>query len=73
MYDVRCGTCQGRGRVPCEVCITRGKLKVYLKLTVTWKNHRDEEVVERTDLPDYLIKNAGGVVAVQDTQPRVRV
>lgn len=70
--DVRCGTCQGRGRVPCDVCLTRGQLKVYLKLTVSWKTHRDEEVVERTDLPDELIKNASGVIAVQDQQLRVR-
>ncbi|CAI8044249.1 Protein SSUH2 homolog, partial [Geodia barretti] len=68
---VTCGTCQGRGRVPCDVCLTRGKLKVYLKLTVSWKTHRDEEVVERTDLPDELIKNASGVIAVQDQQLRV--
>ena len=74
-YDVigciRCGRCGGRGSVECEVCFTRGQLKRYLKLTVTWTNHKDDEVVERTSLPDELIKTAQGVTAVQDQQPIV--
>ena len=70
-YFIRCHNCGGRGRVPCEVCLTRGKLKHYLKLTVAWKVHTDEEVVERTALPDELIKTAEGVTAMQDQQPRV--
>lgn len=57
--------------MPCDICLTRGQLKVYLRLTVTWKTHKDEEVVERTALPDELITKAQGVVAVQDQQPRV--
>ena len=66
-----CGKCQGRGRIPCEVCLSRGQLKCYIKLTVSWKTHRDEEIVERTALPDELIKTAEGVVVMQDQQIRV--
>lgn len=72
-YIISCGTCSGRGQLPCEVCLSRGQLKCYIKLTVSWKTHRDEEIVERTDLPDELIKTAEGVVALQDQQIRVSV
>ena len=55
------------------MCLSRGQLKCYIKLTVSWKTHRDEEIIERTALPDELIKMAEGVVVVQDQQTRVRV
>lgn len=67
-----CVTCQGRGRIPCEVCLTRGQLKVYIKLTVSWQTHKGDKVVERTALPDELIKTAEGVLVCQDQQLRVR-
>ena len=67
-----CGTCQGHGRIPCSVCLSRGQLKCYIKLTVSWKTHRADEVVERTALPDELIKTAEGVVVMEDQQLRVR-
>ena len=66
-----CSTCHGRGQTPCEICLSRGQLKCYIKLTVSWKTYKDEEIVERTALPDELIKTAGGVVVLQDQQVRV--
>ena len=66
-----CATCQGRGRVPCQLCLVRGRLKCYIKLTVSWRTHGDEQVIERSSLPDGLIRGAQGVVAMQDQQPRV--
>ena len=67
-----CGTCQGRGQVPCEVCLARGQLKWYIRLTVSWKTHKSEEIIERTALPDELVKTAQGAIVVQEQQTRVR-
>lgn len=39
---------------------------------MSWKTHRAEEVVERTPLPDELIKTAEGMLMCQDQQFRVR-
>jgi len=34
-------------------------------------NHVEDHVVERTDLPDHLVKSVTGQVAFTETQPRV--
>lgn len=67
----RCWTCQGSGRTKCTICNAKGQLKCYIKLTVSWKNHKVDHIVERTALPDHLIRGAQGKLAFQDTQPRV--
>ena len=72
MYS-RCWTCDGCGRIECSVCEAKCKLKWYIKLTVTWKTHKTDHIVERTALPDHLIRAAEGKVAFQDQQHRVRV
>ena len=54
------------------MCHARGQLKCYIKLTVTWKNTKADHVVERTALPDHLIREAQGKLAFEDKQPRVR-
>jgi len=46
-------------------------LKCYIKLTVTWKNHKGDKVVERTSLPDHLIQEVTGQQAFAEEQPRV--
>ena len=55
----------------CQLCHTRGQLKCYIKLTVTWKTHKNDHVVERTALPDELIRGAQGQEAFKDQRPRV--
>ena len=55
----------------CEVCNTHGQLKCYIKLTVTWTTHKNDHVVERTALPDQLIRGAQGQQAFRDQRPRV--
>ncbi|XP_064399317.1 protein SSUH2 homolog [Halichondria panicea] len=67
----RCWTCNGFGRIECSVCRAKCQLKWYIKLTVTWKTHKADHIVERTALPDHLIRAAEGKVAFQDQQPRV--
>lgn len=54
------------------MCHARGQLKCYIKLTVTWKTTKADHVVERTALPDHLIREAQGKLAFEDKQPRVR-
>lgn len=36
------------------------------------KNNLGHHIVEKTDLPDELIKDVAGTLGFQDTQPRVR-
>ncbi len=71
VYMYRCWTCNGFGRIECSVCRAKCQLKWYIKLTVTWKTHKADHIVERTALPDHLIRAAEGKVAFQDQQPRV--
>ena len=56
----------------CTTCQGRCNLKCYIKLTVSWINHKADHVVERTALPDHLICGAEGKIAFQDQHPRVR-
>ena len=55
----------------CQVCDTQGQLKCYIKLTVTWTTHKNDHIVERTALPDQLIRGAQGQQAFSDQRPRV--
>ena len=74
MYFVhfcRCYTCGGSGLLECEVCDTNGQLKCFIKLTVTWTTHKNDHVVERTALPDQLIRGAQGQQAFSDQRQRV--
>jgi hypothetical protein len=68
---VRCGTCHGRGEVTCGTCDGARNLLHFLRLTVAWRNKVDEQVLERTDLPDKLVRNATGVVALQEQEARL--
>lgn len=67
----RCYTCNGFGQVECTVCRTHGNLKCYIKLTIQWTNHTKDHIVERTALPDQLIREVSGQVAFEEQQPRV--
>ncbi|XP_041347179.1 protein SSUH2 homolog isoform X2 [Gigantopelta aegis] len=67
----RCYTCDGFGQVTCNICQGRANLKCYIKLTVTWTNHADDHVVERTALPDELIRGVSGQVSFEESQIKV--
>eukprot|EP00128_Syssomonas_multiformis_P004748 Colp12_sorted_trinity150504_noHs@9960 len=71
MGHVRCVRCSGCGKVTCPTCSGTGSLKFYIKLTVQYTNQTSDHVTERTDLPDNLIKNAGGTIIFQETYPLV--
>ena len=81
-FDDRCPFCHGSGSTNCEVCHTRGmvvcplcrgfrNLKCFILLKVKWHTQVDHHVVEKTALPDDLIKQAEGQVAFEETMPRV--
>ncbi|XP_071476024.1 protein SSUH2 homolog isoform X1 [Diadema antillarum] len=67
----RCFTCHGHGQITCTTCSGRANLKFYIQLTVDWTNHMNDSIVERTALPDELIRDVTGQVAFKEEQPRV--
>ncbi|KAG1671927.1 Protein SSUH2 [Nymphon striatum] len=67
----KCNRCNGHGDICCHICESTGELKCFLSMTVTWSVHLDDHVVERTALPDRLIKTVSGQVALEEEQPRV--
>ncbi|KAL5015046.1 hypothetical protein ScPMuIL_009316 [Solemya velum] len=67
----QCYTCHGNGMVTCTTCQGTTQLKWYIKLTVQWTNHIIDHIVERTTLPDHLIRNVTGQVAFEESQLRV--
>lgn len=67
----RCTTCHGFGMITCNCCQGHCQLKCYIKLTILWTNHVQDHIVERTALPDHLIRNVQGHIAFQEQQHRV--
>ncbi|KAL4227078.1 hypothetical protein ACF0H5_015052 [Mactra antiquata] len=67
----RCMTCHGMGMITCVCCQGYCSLKCFIKLTITWTNHLQDHIVERTALPDHLVRNVQGQVAFQEQQFRV--
>lgn len=68
---VRCSFCFGTGCITCRTCKGFCRLKCYLALTVTWKVNMKDHIVERTALPDHLIRGATGGTAFEEQMPRV--
>ncbi|BFZ08343.1 hypothetical protein BsWGS_11382 [Bradybaena similaris] len=66
-----CTFCGGTGQVMCSKCQGRGNLRWFILLTVQWTNHLDDHIVERTALPDELIRTVSGLTAFEETSPRV--
>ncbi|XP_030853629.1 protein SSUH2 homolog isoform X1 [Strongylocentrotus purpuratus] len=67
----RCFTCHGHGQITCCTCKGRGSLKFFIQLTVNWINHMNDNIVERTALPDELIRNVTGQVAFKEENARI--
>ncbi|CAL1537493.1 unnamed protein product [Lymnaea stagnalis] len=66
-----CFTCNGSGRIECRKCKGRANLRWFIQLTINWTNHLEDHIVERTALPDELIRSVSGEVAFEETSPRV--
>lgn len=67
----RCSKCNGTGQIKCKTCDCKGSLKCYVKLTATWKNHKDDFIVEHSNMPDELIRDVTGDIAFEEQYPRV--
>eukprot|EP00057_Strongylocentrotus_purpuratus_P027524 XP_011681998.1 PREDICTED: protein SSUH2 homolog isoform X2 [Strongylocentrotus purpuratus] len=67
----RCSRCSGTGRIVCITCNANGQLKCYIRLTVEWKNHVEDHIVERTNLPDELVRGVSGEQVFQEEHPKV--
>nr|XP_022287873.1 protein SSUH2 homolog isoform X1 [Crassostrea virginica]XP_022287874.1 protein SSUH2 homolog isoform X2 [Crassostrea virginica]XP_022287875.1 protein SSUH2 homolog isoform X2 [Crassostrea virginica] len=68
---VRCSNCSGSGKVTCPSCKGCRHLKWFIKLTIDWKNNVADHVVQKTQLPAFLISQSTGTLGFQDMQPRV--
>ncbi|KAL8611295.1 hypothetical protein ACOMHN_013726 [Nucella lapillus] len=68
---VKCITCGGDGRVTCHVCDGYWKLRHYIELKVKYKDHKDDYILEQTDMPDELIRDVGGKPVFEQVLPRV--
>ncbi|KAK3103748.1 hypothetical protein FSP39_021609 [Pinctada imbricata] len=66
-----CDRCGGDGRITCEQCDGYKSIKTYIELTVTFTNHVGEHIVERTDMPDELIREGQGDTLFEQTLPFV--
>ncbi|VDH96103.1 Hypothetical predicted protein [Mytilus galloprovincialis] len=66
-----CLTCHSKGNVICKICQGHRILKYFIQLTIKWHKHDDNHIVERTSLPDKLVKKVEGQTAFEETYPRV--
>nr|XP_026695861.1 protein SSUH2 homolog isoform X2 [Ciona intestinalis] len=67
----RCYTCSGMGCVRCKECQGFGKLKQFIQLTISYSNNLSDHIIERTDMPDHLIRDVTGDVIFQQAALRV--
>ncbi|ELU17182.1 hypothetical protein CAPTEDRAFT_73168, partial [Capitella teleta] len=67
----RCNFCHGVGMVNCKTCSACGQLKCFIQLTVTWINHVEDYVEEKTALPNELIKSVTGKTVLEEQYPLV--
>lgn len=68
----RCLTCNGCGCLTCYECKGYRQVRQFIQLFVNYQNMISEHVIERTDLPNELIKNVLGDNIFTQTAPRVR-
>lgn len=67
----RCVVCLGPGQLPCKTCLARGQLKLSLQLTVSWRLYKSDRIVERTAVPELLIRSVQGRVAFDEEKAAV--
>lgn len=68
----RCDECNGDGRVKCPTCEGNAQMKTFIELTVTWKNHKSDEVVgQAIQLPGELVVDSKGTELFSQELPRV--
>ncbi|XP_066302911.1 protein SSUH2 homolog [Branchiostoma lanceolatum] len=68
---VACSDCNGSGWGNCDCCQGHGQLKHYEQLNIEWKTHVSDHIVERSPLPDDLMKTVSGKQIFRDERFRV--
>ena len=63
--------CNAKGRVACPPCDSYGQIRCYISLTITWKANTSEHIVEKSSLPEDLIRQVSGQVVYEEEGPRV--
>ncbi|XP_037078373.1 protein SSUH2 homolog isoform X2 [Pollicipes pollicipes] len=66
-----CLKCNAKGRVACPPCDSYGQVRCYIRLTISWKVNTSEHIVQRSSLPEELIREVSGQVAVEEEAPAV--
>lgn len=67
----RCHPCRGSGCVICFMCTGYGSVKQFIQLTVVFTNRHSDHIIEKSDLPDELIRNVQGDTMFEQTALRV--
>ncbi|XP_070536454.1 protein SSUH2 homolog [Ptychodera flava] len=67
----RCMRCGGDGRVTCPTCRGYCFLRWFIRLKVQFVNNLSDYILEKSDLPDELIRDVGGVILFEQTLPYV--
>jgi len=57
--------------VQCPMCTGLRNVRYYIVLTVEYKTHKSEYIIERTDMTDALVKSVEGEQIFHQTEERV--
>ncbi|XP_072020926.1 protein SSUH2 homolog isoform X2 [Amphiura filiformis] len=68
---VTCTGCSGRGHVQCRICKGTSSLRHFIKMFVRFTNHQSEYIMEGSDMPAELIRDARGQVIFEQSLPHV--
>lgn len=66
---VDCGTCNGHGKHNCPTCTGSGRVKTFDQLTVQFQAPVQNDVVDKTELPDELVGKVKGDVVLNERGP----
>ncbi|TRY63965.1 hypothetical protein TCAL_13601 [Tigriopus californicus] len=61
-----CGKCNTKGKVNCATCEGQGQIRCFIQLSITWKVHTAEHIVDHLSLPQDLIRDVSGQVAFEE-------
>uniref|UniRef100_A0A0K2UHZ1 Protein SSUH2 homolog n=1 Tax=Lepeophtheirus salmonis TaxID=72036 RepID=A0A0K2UHZ1_LEPSM len=66
-----CVKCHSKGKVNCSTCDGQGQIRCFIQLSISWKVHTAEHIVEQLQLPHDLIRDVSGQVAFEEEADRV--
>ncbi|KAG1671921.1 Protein SSUH2 [Nymphon striatum] len=67
----QCWKCNGQGVMMCSTCQSTGQIKCYIKLTIKWENHCDDELIEYLQIPEDLFRKATSLIAFEEELPKL--